>query len=187
MVPLRERFQAFLNGDNLVANILGKVEARTGTKKYYLATGSVCAMGLYLMFGYGASLLCNLIGFVYPAYSSIKAIESLDKKDDTIWLTYWVVYGIFSVVEFFLTFSLLVSTLLCWKCMFLLWCMAPFSWNGSQVMYNRFIRPFFLKHQHTVDSMVNDLSEQARSTAETVTREAYRAVVTPAAESEKDM
>ncbi|XP_030075647.1 receptor expression-enhancing protein 6 isoform X2 [Microcaecilia unicolor] len=188
MVPLRERFQAFLNGDNLVANILGKVEARTGTKKYYLATGSVCAMGLYLMFGYGASLLCNLIGFVYPAYSSIKAIESLDKKDDTIWLTYWVVYGIFSVVEFFSDIFLFWFPLYyVGKCMFLLWCMAPFSWNGSQVMYNRFIRPFFLKHQHTVDSMVNDLSEQARSTAETVTREAYRAVVTPAAESEKDM
>lgn len=31
----------------------------------------------------------------------IKAIESTDKDDDTKWLTYWVVYGVFSVAEFF--------------------------------------------------------------------------------------
>nr|XP_033809789.1 receptor expression-enhancing protein 6 isoform X2 [Geotrypetes seraphini] len=188
MPSLRERLQAFINGDNLMANMLGKVEARTGIKKYYLATGSFCSMGLYLVFGYGASLLCNLIGFIYPAYCSVKAIESPDKKDDTIWLTYWVVYGIFSVVEFFSDIFLFWFPLYyVGKCVFLLWCMAPFTWNGSRLLYNRFIRPFFLKHQQAVDSVINDLSEQALSTAETVTREAYRATVTHAAESEKDM
>jgi len=32
---------------------------------------------------------------------SVKAIESADKDDDTKWLTYWVVYSVFSLIEFF--------------------------------------------------------------------------------------
>lgn len=31
----------------------------------------------------------------------IKAIESKKKEDDTQWLTYWVVYGFFSIAEAF--------------------------------------------------------------------------------------
>lgn len=63
--------------------------------------GSVAGISLWLMFGFAGQLVCNSIGFIYPAYASINAIESHVKDDDTKWLTYWVVYAIFSVVEYF--------------------------------------------------------------------------------------
>lgn len=69
--------------------------------KFFLITGSIGFVTLWLMFGFAGQLVCNGIGFLYPAYISIHAIESHNKDDDTKWLTYWVIFALFSVVEFF--------------------------------------------------------------------------------------
>ncbi|KFP05014.1 Receptor expression-enhancing protein 6, partial [Calypte anna] len=89
---------------------------------------------------------------------SIKAIESSSKEEDTLWLTYWVLYGTFSIAEAF------SDVFLFWfpcyyggKCLFLLWCMAPVPWNGSQVLYQSIIRPCFLKHRRAMDSILGTL------------------------------
>ncbi|XP_061834462.1 receptor expression-enhancing protein 6-like [Nerophis lumbriciformis] len=188
---LKERAENFLNEKNVVTDFLGKLEEKTGIKKKILAAGAVSATGLYLVYGYGASLVCNLIGFVYPAYFSVKAIESPSKEDDTKWLTYWVVYGVFSLGEFFSDIFLYwFPFYYAFKCLFLLWCMAPMSWNGSRVIYDRLVRPIFLRHEATVDNMVSDLSGKAMNAVENLTREVLstlmknKALVTPAAPPE---
>ncbi|XP_076977431.1 receptor expression-enhancing protein 6 isoform X4 [Tamandua tetradactyla] len=173
MDGLRQRLERLLEQRNLATEVLGTIEARTGVEKCYLAAGAVALLSLYLLFGYGASLLCNLVGFVYPAYASIKAIESPSKEDDTVWLTYWVVYGLFGLAEFF------SDLLLFWcpfyyagKCAFLLYCMTPGPWNGAHALYRRVVRPLFLKHHEAVDRVVRELSGRALDAAAGLARDA---------------
>lgn len=57
------------------------------------------------------------------------------------------------------------------QCAFLIWCMVPVTWNGSEMLYTKVIRPFFLKHQSTMDTVVSDLTAKAKNLTETVTKE----------------
>jgi len=158
----QEQLEKILNQKNKFTELLGVAEQKTGVKRLYLVAGAAGVLALWLVFGYGAQLLCNTIGFVYPAYASVKAIESTPKHDDTKWLMYWVVFAMFSVVEFF-SDILLDWFPLYWliKCLFLVWCFIPIANNGTNVLYNRVVRPLFLKHQSQVDNLLGKATDAA--------------------------
>ncbi len=45
------------------------------------------------------------------------------------------------------------------------------------MLYRRLIRPFFLKHQSQMDSVVKDLKDKAKETADALAKEAKKATV----------
>ncbi|XP_034325935.1 receptor expression-enhancing protein 5 isoform X3 [Magallana gigas] len=159
----KAKLDKVLHEKNGFTDLLEKVEQKTGVRRLYLAIGLFAVVVLYLMVGYGAQFLCNFIGFIYPAYTSFKAVESTNKDDDTVWLIYWVVYSFFALLEFFTDIFLFwIPFYWLLKCIFLVWCMAPTSYNGSQIIYYRFIRPFILRYEKKIDSAVDRASEAAR-------------------------
>ena len=96
-----------LRAERLCDDFAGRFESLTrlagqlGVKRAYLGGGLLLGALLFLFVGVGAQLFSSLVGFAFPAYASFKAIESPGKDDDTQWLTYWVVFAVFSLLEVF--------------------------------------------------------------------------------------
>merc|ERR1712080_221439 len=77
--------------------------------------------------------------------------------------TYWVVYSAFHVAEYFTDFLLSWFPLyFLFKVMFLCWCMAPYSWNGSVFIYTKFISPFVMQHQNLAEEIITDAVKIAK-------------------------
>ncbi|XP_011310578.1 receptor expression-enhancing protein 5-like [Fopius arisanus] len=142
--------------------LFAMAEAKTGVDRLYIFVASVAFLGLYLVFGLGQQLICNIIGFIYPAYCSMKALETPKKDDDTKWLTYWVVFAVFTIIEFFSDFIVgWFPVYWLFKCVFYIWLMVPLEYNGSLIIYHRFIRPKFIQYQPKVDNIMTNARDAA--------------------------
>ncbi|TPX55100.1 hypothetical protein PhCBS80983_g05607 [Powellomyces hirtus] len=89
-------------------------------------------------------LLTNLVGVLYPAYQSIKAVERPEADDDERWLTYWSIFGLFTLLD---SISHKVISYVRYyyvpKMLILHWL---FARNGSLAVYRQVIRPFLVKY-----------------------------------------
>jgi receptor expression-enhancing protein 5/6 len=171
-MPLPPQAQKFVNDvdkklhePNAVTNVLAQMEAKTGVRRLVIVGVVVAIQALYLIFGNSAELVCNSIGFLYPAYMSMKAIETHHPEDDTQWLTYWVVFAVFNIIEFFSdTITAYIPVYWLAKCIFLLYLYLPTT-MGAQFIYHRFIQPLVQKHSQRVDQRLTGAAHKAVDSA----------------------
>eukprot|EP01083_Nonionella_stella_P304055 1054913_1 len=78
---------------------LKKVSEATSLKIIYILLGLLVVLLVLIYVFSGLKALSTLVGVVYPGWCSLKAIKSKQKDDDTFWLSYWLIFGIFSVIE----------------------------------------------------------------------------------------
>jgi receptor expression-enhancing protein 5/6 len=100
--------------------------------KVNLEPGQVIAIGivvwaLFIVLTMGATILTLTISVLYPAFKSVQALETKDTDDDDkIWLTYWCVFGGFTLLDEFLGFILnMIPFYFYIKVGFFLWLMLP--------------------------------------------------------------
>jgi len=130
------------------------------------------------MGSYISSALCTVVGFAYPTYASFKAIESDGTDDDTQWLTYWVIYSIFGVIESF------TDRILFWfpfyyeaKLGMIILLQVP-GLNLATQLYKNLVRPFLHKHEKEFDAAIDEASTMAKQKVGEFARTAGPTLVT---------
>mmetsp|Transcript_29398 Transcript_29398/g.82139 ORF Transcript_29398/g.82139 Transcript_29398/m.82139 type:complete len:148 (-) Transcript_29398:176-619(-) len=102
-----------------------------------------------------------VVGFLYPAYASYKALERGQMEEVAQWLTYWVVFSLFTVVEG------VVDRIIYWlpfyyvaKLAFVLWLQLPQS-RGASKLFKGAIKPLIKKHEAQIDRQLETGLERA--------------------------
>jgi len=110
------------------------------------------------------TLLSTLLGLVYPAYCSFKALRTKTTEDDTQWLTYWILYAAFGALEFVPDF-LLASWMPLYfeaKLFLLFWLQAPY-FQGATYVYKKRLEPWLEANQEQIDKRLAEAGAQLKT------------------------
>ena len=152
-----------LNQEAKEVKVLDTFEQKTGVKPIFLVLGVVVVILVMVMSGYLAALLANLVGFAYPAFRSIKSLESPQRDDDKQWLTYWTVYGLFIIIDDWATWvTSMIPQYYLIKLIFLIWLFAPTT-KGAVLLYNKIIKDLFAKYSSQLDKVITKLVGESKS------------------------
>ena len=109
----------------------------------------------------GGNLISKVVGFLYPAFESLKALESEAGSDDKKWLTYWIVFAVFIISEqIFAPIILIIPFYYFLKIGLFVYMFLPET-NGAMVIFERIIRPLFLKNKARIDAAVSKAKDKA--------------------------
>ena len=133
---------------------------KTGCKSALIVIFLAIVIVTILVASFGGPILCDLVGTLYPAYMSYRAIESLETGDDKQWLTYWVVYASTKLMDATQT------TLFFWipfydifKLVFLVFLFHPKTMGATHI-YDNLLAPVLLKAEDKMQVTVNDFDKK---------------------------
>ena len=120
----------------------------------------VCAVLTFVNL-FGKYITC-IVGVTLPAYWSIKAIESPYYDDDKQWITYWAIYGIFTLIDQFANIVLrIIPFYFVIKILFLIWCFMP-NTMGALFIYNKIVGPYFRKYENKIDQKIEKFIREGK-------------------------
>lgn len=138
------------------------IKEKTGVNPLILIAGVLGALTVVFL-GQSEQYVTSIVGIVFPAYMSMKAIESEDKNDDTQWCTYWVVFFLFELAELFFGYILhYLPFYFLIKLVFLVWLFFPTT-CGANFIYDKILSKFFSKYEVQIDKNIENLSRFSAS------------------------
>merc|ERR1711935_706213 len=120
-----------------------ELEEKTGYSKVYFFVVSFSLAAVLIYAAGGMKLASDLVGFLYPAYMSFKALEggkSID-GDATQWMVYWIIFCFMSLLESTFPFlTRIVGFFYFTKIGIIIYLYHPKT-SGAQVIYTSVVRP----------------------------------------------
>jgi len=136
------------------------IHEKTGIPGGYVV-GALFAAILFVWIGFLEKFITNLVGTVYPAFWTIKSIESR-ADDDKRWLTYWVVFAFFTIIDMFSGFILrFIPFYFFLKICFLIALFMPNS-QLSNIIYKLLVVRVFKTFEQDIDTATIKITEYTK-------------------------
>lgn len=141
--------------------VFAQLEGITGLNKPQLINYSMYGGVTLVMLGVGQVYITTMIGVLYPAFMSFVALETEDTEDDKLWLTYWVVYGAFQIVDQFAGFILaLIPFYFFLKLLLMVYMFHPTT-QGAKWVYDNILQKYVKTYRGQVEEAINNVQDQA--------------------------
>ena len=136
---------------------------KAGVNPGLLLAGILSVLMLILLLLQGWTILLTTVTVLFPAVHSIRAIESEGKDDDKIWLTYWMVFGVFNVAETFFGFVFYFIPYWEWiRLVLFIWLLVP-QFNGSKYLYDNVVRKLLNDNKELIQKWINKATSAAEA------------------------
>lgn len=152
-----------------VKNLIKQAEKSTGLKFNQIVKYALIVLAAMVVLGIGQHYITVIIGVAYPAFMSCVTLMKKDPEEEKQWLTYWIVFGIFQMVDQFAGWILFIIPFYYVIKMSLLIALFHPSTRGATYVYNNYLRGYFLemdqhvtKYQKMAEAHTNDLIEKAK-------------------------
>lgn len=143
-----------------------------GIESGVILGGALTVVLLITFLLFGSTILTLVITVLYPAFKSIQALETEASTDDKEWLTYWIIFGLFTLLDDFAGCLLCFIPYYYWiKLGFFVYLLAPQT-RGAQFLYKAVVKDFLEKNRSKIEGLiadvkgsVADVAKEAKNTA----------------------
>mmetsp|Transcript_10636 Transcript_10636/g.17442 ORF Transcript_10636/g.17442 Transcript_10636/m.17442 type:complete len:302 (-) Transcript_10636:117-1022(-) len=120
----------------------------------------------FLLYGFCGQLVCNVIGFGYPALESFKCLQHHQRnpRHTEFWLQYWTVFAVIALLEN-CTYYIVVWIPFYYpaKLCLVLWLCSPLT-QGAQCAFELVVSPLFSRHQYHIDNAIRVSAQDVKNT-----------------------
>ena len=142
-ISLLEKWQKYMN----------LIQEKTGIKGIFIILGLILSV-IFVYFNVFDSVITNLVGTLYPAFWTIKSLEQNSVEEQKKWLTYWVIFGSFIIIDMSSpVIAKFIPFYFFFKILFLIWLFMPGS-SGCTIVYYLVVKKIFRYYEDKIEPYI---------------------------------